>query len=188
MNRYENWTIKKAKCQIITAFELWCWRRLLRVPWTSRRLNQSILKGINPEYSLEGLMLNLKLQYFVHLMQSADSLEKTLMLEKTEGRRRRDWQDEMVGWHHQLNGHEFEQTVGDSEGQGSLVCCSSWGHKESDTTERLSNSDRVTSSRTKLRTAEWKLQRAQGPFLFSQYVKQHCELADLGNNNYVVSV
>ena len=92
MYRCESWAIKKAKCQIITAFELWCWRRLLRVHWTSRRLNQSILKGINPEYSLEGLMLNLKLQYFVHLMQSADSLEKTLMLEKTEGRKRRGQQ------------------------------------------------------------------------------------------------
>ena len=85
----ENWTIKKAECQRIDAFKLWCQRRLLRVPWTARRLNQSILKEINPEYSLEGLMLKLKLQYFGHLMQRADSLEKTLMLGKTEGRRRR---------------------------------------------------------------------------------------------------
>ena len=80
----ESWTIKKAKCQIIDAFELWCWRRLLRVPWTARRSNQSILKEVSPEYSLEGLMLNLKLQYFGHLMRRTNSLEKTLMLEKIE--------------------------------------------------------------------------------------------------------
>ena len=85
----ENWTIKKAECQRIDAFELWCWRRLLGVPWTARRPNQSILKEIIPEYSLEGLMLKLKLQYVGHLMQITDSLEKTLMLGKTEGRRRR---------------------------------------------------------------------------------------------------
>ena len=85
----ESWTIKKAKHQRIDAFELWCWRRLLRVPWTSRRSNQSILKEISPEYSLEGLMLKLKLQYFGHLMRRTDSVEKTLMLGKTEGRRRR---------------------------------------------------------------------------------------------------
>ena len=85
----ESWTIRKAECQRIDAFELWCWRRLLRVPWTVRKSNQSILKEISPEYSLEGLMLKLKLQYFGHLMQRTDSLEKTLMLGKTEGRRRR---------------------------------------------------------------------------------------------------
>ena len=85
----ESWTIKKAECQRIVAFELWCWRRLLRVPWTARRSNQSILKEISPEYSLEGLMLKLKLQYFSYLMQRADSLEKTLMLGKIKGRRRR---------------------------------------------------------------------------------------------------
>ena len=88
----ESWTIKKAERQRIDAFELWCWRRLLRVPWTARRSNQSILKGINPEYSLEGLMLKLNLQYFGHLMQRTDSLEKTLTLGETEGRRRRGWQ------------------------------------------------------------------------------------------------
>ena len=85
----ENWTIKKAEHQRTDAFELWCCRRLLRVPWTARRSSQSILKEINPEYSLEGLMLKLKFQYFGHLMQRADSLEKTLMLGKIEGRRRR---------------------------------------------------------------------------------------------------
>ena len=88
----ESWTTKKAECWRIDAFELWCWRRLLRVLWTARRSNQSILKEINPEYSLEGLMLKLKLQCFGHLMQRADSLEKTLMLGKIESRRRRGWQ------------------------------------------------------------------------------------------------
>ena len=95
----ESWTVKKAECQRIDAFELWCWFRLLRVPWTARRSSQSILKEISPGCSLEGLMLKLKLQYFGHLMRRADSLEKTLMLGKIEGRRR--GQDgKMVGWHH----------------------------------------------------------------------------------------
>ena len=85
----ESWTVKKAECRRIDAFELWCWRRLLRVPWTARKSNQSILKEINPEYSLEGLMLKLKIQYFGHLMCRTDSLEKTLMLGNIEGRRRR---------------------------------------------------------------------------------------------------
>ena len=88
----EIWTIKKAECRRIDAFELWCWRRLLRVPWTARRSNQSTLKEISPECSLKGLMLKLKLQYFGHLMRSTDSLEKTLMLGKTEDRRRKGWQ------------------------------------------------------------------------------------------------
>ena len=88
----ESWPVKKAEHWRIDAFELWCWRRLLRVPWTVRRFNQSILKEISPEYSLEGLMLKLKLQYFGHLMRTADSFEKTLMLGKIEGRRRRGWQ------------------------------------------------------------------------------------------------
>ena len=88
----ESWTVKKAECQRIDAFELWCWRRLLRVPWTARRSNQSILKEISPEYSLEGRELKLKLQYFGHLMQRTDALEKTVMLGKTEGRRRRGQQ------------------------------------------------------------------------------------------------
>ena len=126
MCRYKSWTIKKAEPQRIDAFELWCWRRLLRVPWTARWSNQSILKEISPEYSLEGLMLNL--QYFGYLMRRVDSLEKTDA--------REDWrqkkgttEDEMVGWNHWLNGHGFEHTVGDSEGQGSLVCCRSWSHR-----------------------------------------------------------
>ena len=97
----ESWTIKKAEHQRIDAFEQWCWRRLLRVPWTARISNQSILREINPEYSLEGLMLKLKFQYFGHLMRTADSLEKSLMLGKIKGRSRmRASEDEMAGWHH----------------------------------------------------------------------------------------
>ena len=110
-------TIKKTEHQRINAFKLWCWKRLSGVPWTARRSNQSILKEINPEYSLEGLMLKLKLQYFGHLMQTVDSLENTLMLGKTKGKRRRGQQRMMVGWHHWLNGHKFEQALEDSEGQ-----------------------------------------------------------------------
>ena len=99
----ESWTVKKAEHQGIDAFELWCWRRLLRVPWTARRSNHSILKEISPEYSLEGLMLKLKLQYFGHLMPRTDSLEKTLMLAKIEGGRRRGqermrWLDGIINW------------------------------------------------------------------------------------------
>ena len=109
----------------------------MRVPWTARRPNQSILKEISPEYSLEGLMLKLKLQYFGHLMRRTDSMEKTLMLGKIESRRRRGRQDEMVGWNHQLNGHEFESTPGVGDGQGGLACCSPWCCKELDTTEQL---------------------------------------------------
>ena len=102
----------------------------MRVPWRS---NQSILKEINPEYSLEGPMLKLKIQYFGHLMRRADSLEKTLILGKEKGMT----EDEMVGWHHRLDGHEFEQALGIGDRQGSLACCSLWGLKESETTEQL---------------------------------------------------
>ena len=104
----------------------------MSVPWTARRSNQSILKEINPEYSLKGLMLKLKLQYFGLLMIRADSLEKILMLGHQE---KGTTEDKVVVWHHRLNGGEFEQDLGDGEGQGSLACCSSWGHKESDMTE-----------------------------------------------------
>ena len=117
----ESWTIKKAKCWRIDAFKLWCLRRLLRVPWTARRSNQSILKEFRPDYSLEGLMLRLKLQFFGHLMQRTNSLEKTLMPGKIEGRRRRGRQ-RMVRWHCRLDGHEFELAPGFGDGQGSLVC------------------------------------------------------------------
>ena len=104
----ESWTIKKTELQRIDAFELWCWRRLLRVPWTARISNQSILKKVNIEYSLEGLMLKLKLQSIGHLMQRTDSLEKTVMLGKTSQEKKGTTEDEMVGWHHRLNGHKFE--------------------------------------------------------------------------------
>ena len=116
-------------------FELWCWRRLLRVPWTARRSNQSIQKEISPEYSLEELMLKLKLQYFGHFMRRTDSLEKTPMLGKIEGGKRRGRQDEMVRWHHWLDGYEFEQAPGVGDGQGGLACCSPRVLKET----RLSN-------------------------------------------------
>ena len=108
----------------------------MRVPWTARRSNQSILKEISPGCSLEGLTLKLKLQYFGHLMRRIDSLEKTLMLGGIGGQEEKGTtEDEVVGWHHQLNGHEFEQAPGVGDGQGSLVCCSPWGCKESDMTE-----------------------------------------------------
>ena len=108
----------------------------MRVPWTARRSNQSFLRENSPEYSSEGLMLKLKLQIFGHPMGRTDLLEKTPMLGKIEGRRRRGQQrDEMVRWHHQLNGHEFEQAPGVGVGQGSLMCCSLWDSKESDTSE-----------------------------------------------------
>ena len=146
MYGWESWTIKKAEHWRIDAFKLLCWRRLLRVPWTARRSSQSILKEINHKYSLEGLMLKLKLQYFVHLMGRTDSLEKTLMLGKIEGKRRRKQQRMiMVGWNHWLNGHEFRQTLGDSRGQGRLVCCSPWDGKELDLTEGLNINNNTSS-------------------------------------------
>ena len=108
----ESWTVKKAEHQRIDAFELWCWRRLLRVPWTARRSNQSILKEISPGCSLEGMMLKLKLQSFGHLMWRADSLEKTLMLGGNGGQEEKGTtEDEMAGWHHQLDRPEFEWTL-----------------------------------------------------------------------------
>ena len=136
----ESWTIKKAECWSIDAFELWCWRRLLRVPWTAKRCNQPILKETNPGHSLKGLMLKLKLQYFGHMIQRADPLEvsKNPESRKYWGQEEKGMtEDEMVGRHHQLNGHGFGWTPGVCDGQGGLVCCGSWGHKESDTTEWL---------------------------------------------------
>ena len=123
----ESWTIKKAECQRIDTFKLWCWRRFLRVPWTARRSKQSILQKINPDYSLEGLLLKLKLQYFGHLMQRANSSEKPQILGNIQSERRRGWQRmKMAGWHHW---HEFEQTLGDSEGWARLECCSPWDRR-----------------------------------------------------------
>ena len=138
INGCESWTVKKAEHRRIDAFELWCWRRLLRVPWTARRSNQYILKEISPGCTLEGMMLKLKVQYFGHLMWRVDSLEKTLMLERDWGQEeKRTTEDEMAGWHHRLNGCEFEWTLGVGDGQGGLACCGSWGRKKSDTTEWL---------------------------------------------------
>ena len=133
----ESWTIKQDECWRIDAFELWCWRRLLRVPWTARRSNQSILKGIGPGCSLEGLMLKLKLQYFGHLMQRVDSFEDPDVGEDWRQEEKGTTEDEMVGWHHQLNGRGFGWTPGVADGQGVPVCCGSWGHKSSYTTQRL---------------------------------------------------
>ena len=130
----ESWTIKKAEHWRIYAFELWCWRRLLRVPWTARRSNQSILKEISPEYSLEGLML--KLQSLGHLLWRTDSLKETLILGKMQ-EEKGTTEDKMVGWHHRLNGHGFGWTPGVGDGQGGLACCDSWCCKRSDTTEPL---------------------------------------------------
>ena len=130
--------MKKAELRRIDAFELWYWRRLLRVPWTARRSNQSILKEISPGCSLEGMMLKLKHQYFGHLMQGVDLLERTLMLGGVEGQEEKGTtEDEMAGWHHRLDGHKFEYTPGVGDGQGGLACCNSWGRKESDMTEQL---------------------------------------------------
>ena len=125
LDKKDSWALKN------WCYGLWYCRRLLRVPWTERKSNQSILNEISPEYSLQGLMMRLKLQYFGHLMRRADSLEKTLMLEKIEGRQEMKGtpKDEMVGWHHWLNEHEFEHALEYGEGHGSLVCCSPWGCK-----------------------------------------------------------
>ena len=153
MYGFESWTIKKAECRRIDAFELWCWRRLLRVPWIARGSNQSILKEISPEYLLEGLMLKLKLQYFGHLMWRTDSLEKTLMLGKTEGGRRR--MRRLVHIFHWLNGYEFEQAPGVGDGQGTLTCCIPWGCKESDTTEQLNWTESTFSPKSTSSTWNW---------------------------------
>ena len=138
----ESWTVKKAERRRIGVFELWCWRRHLRVPWTARRSNQSILKVISPGISLEGMMLKLRLQYFGHLMRRVDSLEKTLMLGGIGGRRRRGrqtmrWLDAITDWMDMSLG-ELRELVMD---RGGLACCNSWGRKGSDTTERLNWTD-----------------------------------------------
>ena len=129
-----SWTVKKAEHRRIDAFELWCWRRLLRVPWTARRSNQSILKEISPGCSLKGMMLKLKLQSFGHFMRKVDSLAKTLMLGGIGGSRRRGqqrmrWLDGISDSTHMSLGE-----LGIGDGQRGLACCSPWGHKESDTT------------------------------------------------------
>ena len=135
----ESWTIKKAECWRTDASELWYWRRLLRVFWTAMTSNQSILKEISPDYSLEGLMLKLKLQYLGHRLIGKDSDAGRDWRQEEKG----TTEDEMAGWHHWLNGHEFEWTPGVGDGQGGLACCNSWGRKELDTTEQLSWTDGI---------------------------------------------
>ena len=130
---WESWAIKKAENQRTDAFKLWCWRRLLRVLWTVRRLNQSVLKEINPEYSLEGLMLSWSSNTLATWCKEPIHWKRLWCWERLRHEEKRETVDEIVKWHHWLNGHEFEQTAGDGEGQGSLECCSSWGRKELDT-------------------------------------------------------
>ena len=124
MYECETWTIKKAECRRIDAFELWCWRRLLRVPWTARRCNQPILKEIGPEYSLGGLMLKLKCQYFDLLIWRTDHWKYPDPGKDWRQEEKGMTKEEIVGWHHQLNGHEFDQALGVGEGLRSLACCS----------------------------------------------------------------
>ena len=178
----ESWTGKKADRQRIDAFELWCWRRLLRVTWTARKSNQSILKEISPGISLEGMMLKLKLQYFGHLMWRVGKASDA----------GRDWgqeekgttEDEMAGWHHWLDGREPQWTPGVGDGQGGLACCDSWGRKESDTTERLIWSDgnssfhRIDFLSKFLGKLWWKskfLPKYFGPWLFSAWNNTHAK-------------
>ena len=137
MYGYESWTIKKTESPRIYTFELWCWRRLLRIPWTERRSNQSIIKEIIPEYSLEGLMVKMKLQCFGHLLGRIESLENTLTLEKIEGRRRREWQRMRCLYDITDSMTWVWRAPGVSDGWGSLACGSLWCQKEWDTTEQL---------------------------------------------------
>ena len=153
----ESWTIKKAEHRKIDAFELWCWRRLLRVPWTAKRSTQSILKEISPGCSLEGLMLKLKLQYFGHLMRRADSFKDPDAGKNWGQEEKGTTEDEMVRWHHHISGHGFGWTLGVGDGQGGLACCRSWRRKESDTTEWL-NWTEVILHFCKLKTVDPHLQ------------------------------
>ena len=170
----KSWTITKAESWRTNAFELWCWWRLLRVPWTARRSNQSILKEINPEYSLEGLMLKLKLQYYGHLMWRTDWFEKTLMLGKIEGGRRSGGQ--RMRW---LNGitHSMdmsESTVGVGDGWGGLACCSPWGKKVSviarSQREALQSGQRSWGRRLSIRKGG--IEPQESPWIFSSIFPQ----------------
>ena len=171
----ESWTVKKAERWRTDAFELWCWRRLLRVPWTARRSNQSILKEISPEYSLEGLML--KLQYFGH-----PDVKNWLIGKDPDARK--EWrheekgmtEDEMVGWHHQLDGYEFERAPGVGDGRESLAWCSPWGRKELDMTEQL-NWTKLNLSQALW--VEWLIQAqlCVRPLTCTLGIKQCCQIA-----------
>ena len=138
------WNIKTAEHRRIDAFELWCWRRLLRVPWTSRRSNQSILKEISPEYSLEGLMLKLKPNTLATWCEELTHLKRPGCWERLRAGGEGDNKDEMVGWHRWLDGREFEQAPRVGDGQGSLACCSPWGLKELHTTVRLNWTEEIS--------------------------------------------
>ena len=133
----ESWIIKIAECQRIDAFELWCWRRLLKVPWNVRTSNQSILKEINPEYSLEGWMMKLKPNTLATWWEEPAIGKDPNAGKDWRQKEKRVTENEMVRWHHWLSGHEFEQAPGVGDGQGSLVCCSPWSRKESDTTTKM---------------------------------------------------
>ena len=154
-----SWALKKAEHERIDASEMWCWRILLRVPWTAMRTIQSILKEINSEYSLEGLMLKLKLQNFGHLMEKTNQLEKTLILGKIKGKRRRGQQ--RMGWFHGITS-SVEMSLsklwemGDGKGQGSLASCSPWGGKESDMTEQPNNNKCVCQYARGLLKGTWR--------------------------------
>ena len=173
MYKCKSWTIKKAEHRRINAFELWYWRRLLRVSWTARRSNQSILKEINPEYSLEELMLKLKFKYFGHLMGRTDSGKDPDAGKDWRQEEKKMTEDEMVEWHHLLDGHEFEQAqeVGCGWGEGSLVWPSSRHYKEWDTTKRLNRTDvredaRVWSHNSFL----WYVPQLSGTCILSYYL------------------
>ena len=136
----ESWTVKKAVCWRTDAFELWCWRRLLRVPWTARRSNQSILKEVSPGISLEGMMpLSWNSSTLATSCEELTHWKRLWCWESLKAEEKGMTEDQIVGWHHWLNGYEFEQAPGDGEGQGSLACCSPWGHKVYETTEWLNH-------------------------------------------------
>ena len=143
MYECESWTIKKAEHWRIDAFELWCWRRLLQVPWTGRGSNQSILEEINPEYSLEGLMLKWSSNILATCYEELTHWKRPWNWERKDWRQEEKGltEDEMVGWHHQLDGHELEQAPGVGDGQKSLACCSPWDHKELGRTKQLNWTD-----------------------------------------------
>ena len=155
MYGFESWTIKKTELQRIDAFELWCWRRLLRVPWTARKSNQSILKEISPEYSLEGMMLKLKLQSFGHLMRRADIGEDPDAGKDWRREEKGTTEDEIFGWHHRLNGCEFEQTPGDSEGQGN------WHAAVHEVTKSQTQLSSWTTATTMLGRESWTIKKAK---------------------------